>query len=126
MPAINRSLGRKIAAGCILAAGLLFISAIFTVGLAKTNPGGKDFVEYWAAEQALAHHGNPYDAATILATERAVGFKLERPEFWYSPPPGLVLALPLGFVSAKIGLIDFPADLPATPARRRPGASVCG
>ena len=96
--------GRAIAAGCIVAAGFLFICAVIAIGLAKANPGGKDFIEYWAAEQGLVH-GNPYDRATTLRIEHDAGFEPGRPEFWYSPPPAILLALPLGYLSAKTGLI---------------------
>lgn len=104
---MKSSPGRAIAAGCIVAAGFLFISAVIAIGLAKANPGGKDFIEYWAAEQALVHGANPYDGTTILRIERSAGFALDRPEFWYGPPPALMLALPLGFVGATTGLIGW-------------------
>lgn len=99
-----KSRWRGVAAACIVAAGFLFVAAILSVSVANANPAGRDFIEYWAAEQLLVHDGNPYDAVGMLRTERAEGFDLWRPEFWYSPPMALVLALPLGFVSAKTGL----------------------
>lgn len=102
---MKQSPWRALAGGGIVAAGFLFLAAVVTVGLAKTNPGGKDFIEYWAVEQGLVHFAQPYHAATILAIERGAGFRLQRPEFWYSPPPALVLALPLGYLGAKTGLI---------------------
>jgi hypothetical protein len=97
-------LGRAIAAGLITATGFLFISAVIFAGLAKANPGGKDFIEYWAAAQGLVH-GNPYDHDFILGIQRAAGFTPARPEYWYSPPPAFLLALPLGYVSAHTGLV---------------------
>lgn len=102
---MKQSPRRALAGAGIVAIGFLFLAAVVTVGMAKTNPGGKDFIEYWAVEQGLVHSGQPYNAATILAIERAAGFNLQRPEFWYSPPPALLLALPLGYFGAKTGLI---------------------
>jgi len=104
---MKRSPGRSLAAAAIVAAGFLFLAGVLTVGFAKTNPGGKDFIEYWAAEQGLVHCAHPYDASIILGIERAAGFSLQRPEFWYSPPPALALALPLGYLGAKTGLIAW-------------------
>src|SRR5450631_2942160 len=102
-PPMKQSPGRSLAAAAIVAAGFLFLAGVLTLGFAKTNPGGKDFIEYWAVEQGLVHFAHPYDAMTILGIERAAGFRLQRPEFWYSPPPALVLALPLGYLGAKSG-----------------------
>lgn len=104
---MTQTLWRRLGAGCILGAGFLFIAAAITLGLANTKPGGKDFIEYWAVEQALVKHANPYDGATLLRLEKAEGFDKDRPEFWYSPPPALALALPLGLLSAKTGLIAW-------------------
>jgi hypothetical protein len=104
---MKRSPWRALAAGGIVAIGFLFLAAVVTIAFSKTNPGGKDFIEYWAVEQGLVHCARPYDDATILGIERAAGFKLQRPEFWYSPPPALVLALPLGYLGAKMGLIAW-------------------
>lgn len=99
----KQSLGRTIAAACIVAAGFAFIGAMLAINLSHTNPAGKDFIEYWATEQLLVHGANPYDEKGLLTTEQAVGFDRPWPEFWYSPPPNLALALPLGLVSARTG-----------------------
>jgi Glycosyltransferase family 87 len=96
---------RAVAAASIVVVAFSFISVVFALALIKANPGEKDFVEYWAAEQGLVHKANPYDPRVVLDFERAAGFRLIRPEFWYSPPPALVFALPLGFLSATTGLI---------------------
>lgn len=96
---------KGLAAAGILLVGFCFIALILTMGLARTNPAGRDYIEYWAAEQLLTHGGNPYEHAQMLQVERAVGFTRNRPELWYSPPPVLLLALPLGWLHAKLGLI---------------------
>lgn len=97
--------GRRIAAACIVLAGFLLVSAVLALTLAPSNPAGRDFIEYWAAAQRLAHHASPYSWDGVLAVEKSAGFGLERPEFWYSPPSDLMLALPLGYVSARTGLL---------------------
>ena len=102
---MKRSPWRALAAGGIVATAFAFIALVFAVALGKANPGEKDFIEYWAAEQALVHYAQPYDPATILGIERSGGFPLARPEFWYSPPPALLFGLPLGFVGAQAGLV---------------------
>jgi Glycosyltransferase family 87 len=106
-PASPRSRWRALGGGAIVLAGFVFVAVAVTFGLAKTNPGGKDFIEYWAAEQGLIKHANPYDPAFVLRIEQAEGFDKGRPEFWYSPPPALILALPLGFLGAKTGLVAW-------------------
>lgn len=104
-PQLKRNPWRVFAAFCIVAAGFCFVAAILAFSLRNTNPGGWDFIEYWAAEQQLIHGANPYDPAAILRIEQASGFDKARPEFWYSPPAALFMALPLGLLSAKTGLI---------------------
>lgn len=86
-------------------AGFGFIGLLAAQILAGTNPAGRDFIEYWAAAQQLAHGASPYDQAGMLQVEQAVGFGLARPEMWYSPPPNLLFALPLGWVNAPLGLV---------------------
>lgn len=92
-------------AACIVLAGFLLVSAVLVLTLAPSNPAGRDFIEYWAAAQRLVHHASPYNWNGVLAVEKSAGFGLERPEFWYSPPSDLILALPLGYLSARTGLL---------------------
>ncbi|MDE3148616.1 MAG: DUF2029 domain-containing protein [Acidobacteriota bacterium] len=101
----KRSAWRRIAAAGIVAAGFCVVCAVIAVNLGSSIPGTRDFIEYWSAEQQLAHRANSYDRTAVLGIERAEGFQKDRPELWYSPPLDLVLALPLGFVGAKAGLI---------------------
>ena len=72
---------RTLAAACIVAAGFCLVSAIIALSLAPTNPGSRDFIEYWAAEQLLIHHANPYDRVATFQIERAAGFTKGRAEF---------------------------------------------
>jgi hypothetical protein len=92
---------RVIAAACILAIG----AGIFVFAVSNDSAGQKDFIEYWASGQQLAHGANPYDNAAIYHLERTAGFDGDHPLISFSPPVVLVLALPLGFLSAKTGVI---------------------
>jgi Glycosyltransferase family 87 len=85
--------------------GFVIVGSVMALSLKGTNPGGRDFIEYWAVEQQLVHYGKPYDWQGVLQTEKAVGFDNARPEMWYSPPPALTLAFPLGWMSARTGLL---------------------
>ncbi len=104
---MKRSLGQWIGMAAIGLAGFSFVSAVIAISVAPTAPGGRDFIEYWAAEQQLVHHANPYDAGATLQLEQANGFHKNRPEFWYSPPADLILALPLGWLNARHGLLAW-------------------
>jgi hypothetical protein len=96
---------RVVAAACIVAACFCFVVGMFVVFLNDKSAAQRDFIEYWAAGQQLTHGANPYDAAAILRLERAVGFDGNQPKVTFSPPVALFLALPLGYVSPKTGLI---------------------
>ncbi|HKF49584.1 MAG TPA: glycosyltransferase family 87 protein [Terracidiphilus sp.] len=98
---------RKVAAGCIVAAGLAFVVMMYAVGLTPTDVTQRDYIEYWAAGQQLAHHANPYDYAVIFAIERHNGMRTGDPRMSFSPPVALEFFLPLGWVSAKTGLISW-------------------
>jgi|WetSurMetagenome_2_1015567.scaffolds.fasta_scaffold154080_1 hypothetical protein len=96
---------RILAAAAIVAAGFAFVLCLFIAQLSDKNAAGRDFIEYWASAQLLVHGANPYDPAAILRIERTVGLDRDEPKVTPSPPLILLLALPLGFVSAKTGLI---------------------
>jgi hypothetical protein len=96
---------RVVAAACIVAACFCFVVGMFVVFLNDKSAAQRDFIEYWAAGQQLTRGANPYDATAILQLERAVGLDGDQPKVTFSPPVALFLALPLGFVSPKAGLI---------------------
>jgi Glycosyltransferase family 87 len=96
---------RKLAAAAIVAAGACLLVAILILGIDDKSATGRDFIQYWALEQQLAHGANPYDPDAILHIERAVGMDKPGVLISLSPPVGLVYALPLGWVSAKTGLV---------------------
>jgi len=91
---------RVLAAVCILAVG----ACILIFAIRGNTAGQKDFIEYWAAGQQLIHGADPYDGVAILQLERTAGFDANRPLITFSPPIALVWALPLGLVSAKMGV----------------------
>lgn len=96
---------RRLAAAAIVAAGAGLLVAILLLGVHDKTATGRDFIQYWALEQQLAHGANPYDPAALLRIERAVGMDKPGVLMSLSPPVGLVYALPLGWVSARTGLI---------------------
>ncbi len=102
---MKKSLARWIGATAVSLAGFVFVSALIAFTVAPTHPGGRDFIEYWAAEQQLVHHANPYDAGAILRLQQANGYLKSHPEFWYSPPADMILALPLGWLDARRALV---------------------
>ena len=104
MPESGISL-RKIAAAAIVAAGACLVTAILVLGLDNKTATDRDYIQYWALEQQYAHGANPFDAAAILRIQRAAG--MDKPSVLMSlgPPVAFFFALPLGWVSAKTGLV---------------------
>jgi hypothetical protein len=96
---------RVVAASCIVVAGFFLVAGILFFGLSNKSAANRDFIEYWAAGQQLVHGANPYDGAAVLRLERAVEFDGNKPKITFSPPVAFFLVLPLGFVSAKTGVI---------------------
>jgi len=99
-----QSPARKFAAACIVAVGALLVVGIVVFGLDRNAATSKDFLQYWSAEQLLAHGGNPYDPAATLQLERSVGFKEHFPLITLSPPVAFFFALPLAWVGVNTGL----------------------
>lgn len=89
----------------MVAAGAALVAGIYAVSITSKNATERDFIQYWAAEQQLAHRANPYDVAAILRIEQAAGMDGNSPKVSLSPPVALFFALPLGYLSAKAGLI---------------------
>jgi hypothetical protein len=109
MPATARPSGRVnpwrvIGASCIVVAGFCLVAGILFFGTSNRRAANKDFIEYWAAGQQLIHGANPYDGGAILRLERAVGLDSNKPRITFSPPVAFFMVLPLGFLSAKMGL----------------------
>jgi len=96
---------RPLAAVGIIASGLCLLTAIFSLGLTEQNAASRDFIGYWAAGQQIAHGANPYDVGHVLRMEKAVGLGNLQIKITPSPPIGLALVIPLGFLGAKSGLV---------------------
>ena len=78
---------------------------LYVFGLSNKSAANRDFIQYWASGQLLEHGANPYDVQAALRLEKAMGMKRNSPMVSFSPPLILLLAWPLGYVSAKTGLI---------------------
>lgn len=97
-----RKLLRVMAALVLVATGISILSLV----IAQTdNAGNKDFTADWAAGQLLIRHASPYDPAAVLRIEKSAGFHASKPLIMRNPPFALILALPLGLVSAKVGAV---------------------
>ena len=96
---------RVFAAACMVVAGAALVAGVYAVGITSKNATERDFIQYWAAGQQLAHHANPYDVAAILHIEQSAGMDGDSPKVSLSPPVALLLLLPLGYIGAKAGLI---------------------
>ncbi|MFY9643341.1 MAG: glycosyltransferase family 87 protein, partial [Rhodomicrobium sp.] len=97
--------GRILAAGGIILSGLVLLGAIFDLSLTEQSAATRDFIGYWAAGQQIVHGSDPYNADQVLQLEKAVGLGNLQIKITPSPPIGLALVLPLGFLSAKSGLV---------------------
>lgn len=95
------------AAAAIVVAGIVFVFLLYALGLTPAEVTQRDYIEYWAAGQQLIHHADPYDFRTIFRMERQNGMETNDPRISFSPPVALEFDLPLGWVSAKTGLIAW-------------------
>ena len=100
----TRSPWRMVGAIAIVAAGFLLVAAAYALSLQSNNPTTSDFIGYWVAGQQLAHHANPYDTQAIFQLEKRVGYDGLEPRLTPSPPVAVILLLPLGYLSVKLGL----------------------
>jgi hypothetical protein len=99
-------IGELLVAGvCVVAFAL---TALFFVvsQLTGSTAGTRDYVVYWASGQQLAHHANPYDKDAIEKIERAAGLPAGYPAlFMRNPPWTLLLTVPLGYLSLRMGAL---------------------
>jgi len=93
-----------LACGLTIAATALFLALL---PLAQHLAGSRDFVVYWATGQQLAHHANPFDFAAMGQLEHAAGFTGKGSYFMRNPPWSLPLALPLGYMSARVAALPW-------------------
>ncbi len=69
---------RKVAAGCIVAAGVCLITALYVFGLNNETATDRDYIQYWSSGQLLDRGANPI-ALAILCLDRASMARLVRP-----------------------------------------------
>lgn len=93
-----------LACGLTIAATALFLALL---PLAQHLAGSRDYVVYWATGQQLAHHANPFDTAAMGQLEHAAGFTGHGSYFMRNPPWSLPLALPLGYMSARVAALPW-------------------
>lgn len=93
-----------LACGLTIASTALFLALL---PLAQHLAGSRDFVVYWATGQQLAHHANPFDTAAMGQLEHAAGFTGKGSYFMRNPPWSLPLALPLGYMSARVAALPW-------------------
>jgi len=94
----------------ILAVSLVAASIVLLgVGLRSESGAlyNRDFIAYWTAGQLLVHHQNPYSNSQVLALERELGYRQTVPLIMRNPPWALPLVLPLGYVSAYVGVMGW-------------------
>jgi hypothetical protein len=97
---------------------LSFVATLLSIGASLLSPnsaGTRDYVEYWAAGQQLAHRSNPYDGEAIRSLELSAGFPSTAPTLYLgNPPSALLLVMPLGYVSPTVGEFLWEAMLLAS------------
>ncbi len=108
---VKDSPGRRLGAAAIIVLGACFVLGIYALTIDDKNACGRDYIQYWAAEQQLAHHADPYDIAAIYRLEKSRGLEEDSPKVTFSPPVAFELALLLGYMGAKAGLLLWLAML---------------
>jgi len=100
-----RTSWRSVAAAGIILGGIVSLTAIFSLSLTEHSAAARDFIGYWSAGQQIVHGANPYDPEEVLRLEKAVGLGDLQIKITPSPPVGLAVVIPLGFLGAKAGLV---------------------
>lgn len=95
----------KIVAAALLAGAALLLLIFIAFSMTRGSVQDRDFLAYWAAGQQLAHRANPYDVAQVLQLEHSVGLVGSRPNMMLNWPLALFITIPLGYVSARTGMI---------------------
>lgn len=101
---MNGSSRRILAAG-IIVAGAVILAAVFALSLQEKDAATRDFIGYWAAGQQIVHGANPYNVDEVLHLEKSVGLGDLQIKITPSPPVGLAVVIPLGFLGARNGLL---------------------
>ena len=94
----------------IALAAAAVVLAAYIIGFNDDSAAKTDFIGYWAAGHQLVRGQNPYDIQAVRALEVAAGRDPSVPMLvMRNPPLALFMALPLGWIGPKAGLIlwDF-------------------
>jgi hypothetical protein len=82
------------------------VDGICTMFIARNQLQDHDFISYWASAKQIRDHANPYDGTAILHLERSMGFVRKNDALiMRNLPPALLLVLPFGFFSLRMGNI---------------------
>jgi hypothetical protein len=60
--------------------------------------GSQDFVAFWSGARLAIRDGNPYDAASMLAVQRAAGWPSNEPNLLWNPPWTLAIVMPFALL----------------------------
>lgn len=86
--------------------GAAVLATFMAVGFTEESTVKCDFISYWAAGHLLRNGQNPYDAKAVLALEAQVGHDPHVALLvMRNPPLAFPMALPLGWIGPKAGLI---------------------
>lgn len=121
-----------IAVACALLAARVAVGGLADgAGLALEKPGTRDFVQYWAAHQALESGRNAYDGEVMFQIEDGIGQRDDETILMWNPPwtalllePVVTLPFPkaalLWFVTSTILLTGIAILLPEALGRSTP------
>lgn len=85
-----------LALAAVFVAARLFAGSLADgAGLVMEQPGTRDFVQYWAAHQALEGGRNAYDGETMFAIEDGVGQRDDETILMWNPPWTVLLLEPV-------------------------------
>ena len=103
----------KIIVGAALLALLIWFIASRQQQI-RSSAADRDSIAYWAAAKLLAHHQNPYSAASVLDLQRTQGYAADKPLVLRTPPWSLWMVLPLGLLDAYWAWVAWLAILLAS------------
>ena len=101
---MNSSSRRILAAG-IIVAGAVILAAVFALSLQEKDAAARDYIGYWAAGRQIVRGADPYNVDEVLHLEKSVGLGDLQIKITPSPPVGLAVVIPLGFLGARNGLL---------------------
>ncbi len=104
---VKKSPWRVFAIVLMIAAAACFVAAVEYIGIDDQQTTQRDYIQYWAIGQQLAHSANPYDVPALVQLEHKAGLGASQPRISLSPPTVLWPVLPLGWLSPRVGFIAW-------------------